>query len=62
MTNIRINTFLILLIISLILAGFNRVTRMLLVTAPLLKLMEKAFHIVTLKMYMPTVKIEKFII
>tara|TARA_R110001632_G_scaffold155400_1_gene273591 strand:+ start:1131 stop:1463 length:333 start_codon:yes stop_codon:yes gene_type:complete len=48
-----INTFLILLAISLILAGFNRVVRMLLVTAPLWE-----FHLVTLKLYLPIKEIE----
>tara|TARA_R110002073_G_scaffold7652_1_gene43337 strand:- start:2776 stop:3105 length:330 start_codon:yes stop_codon:yes gene_type:complete len=52
MTNKRINTFLILLLISLILAGFNRVVRMALVTAPLWE-----FHLVTLKMYIPSSEI-----
>lgn len=48
MTKKRINTFLILLIISLAIAGFNRIVRMYLVTAPLWE-----FHLVTLKMYVP---------
>tara|TARA_R110000796_G_scaffold10941_5_gene36664 strand:+ start:1333 stop:1665 length:333 start_codon:yes stop_codon:yes gene_type:complete len=48
MTKKRINTFLILLIISLVLAGFNRVVRMILVTYPLWE-----FHLVTLKFYVP---------
>ena len=52
MTKRKINTLLILLIISLVLAGLNRAARMILVTYPLWD-----FHLFTLKMYVPTEEI-----
>ena len=45
----KINTFLILLIISVTIAVFNRYARMILTTYPLWEL-----HLITFKMYMPT--------
>ena len=49
----KINTLLILLILSLSLAVFNRYARMILITYPLWEL-----HLVTFKMYMPTEAID----
>ena len=48
----KLSIFIILLIVSLALAGFNRVVRMFLVTAPLWD-----FHLATLQLYMPKVEI-----